>query len=128
MTVNGKIYPYYEVEAGGLYLFRMLNACDSRFLRLTFEADNGTLLDFEVVASDQGLLSETERLNEIVMGPAERYEIVISFAGLEGQNVTLMNSENTLIGPVVKGVDDRFMQFRVGNRVQHFSSIHARST
>lgn len=115
MSVNGKIYPYLEVDADGLYLFRMLNACDSRFIRLTFETQAGGLLPFTVVASDQGLLSDTDEIDEILLGPAERYEIVISFRGLEGQNVTVMNSENTLIGPVVEGIDDRFMQFRVRN-------------
>jgi spore coat protein A, manganese oxidase len=40
MTVNGRIYPYLNVSNDGYYLFRMLNACDSRFLRLTFEIVN----------------------------------------------------------------------------------------
>ena len=122
MTVNGKIYPYLDVDADGVYLFRMLNACDSRFIRLTFETQANVSLPFVVVASDQGLLSDTDELDEILMGPAERYEIVISFAGLEGQTVTVMNSENTLIGPVVEGIDDRFMQFRVRNATstQHY--------
>jgi spore coat protein A len=114
MTVNGVIYPYLDVDEGGLFVFRLLNACDSRYLTLYFEVEGtGERVPFTVVASDQGLVSETETLDELLIGPAERYEIAVSFARLAGKNVTVMNSEITLLGPVVPGVDDQFMQFRV---------------
>ena len=143
MTVNGGIYLYHNVNNDGFYLFRLLNACDSRFLRLYFETSIGNL-NFTVVANDQGMftlnpkmdepadpfitplyltdgsnipqgiLADTTIENEILLGPAERYEILVTFSGLpDGENVTLKNSEITLLGPVVEGVDDQFMQFNV---------------
>jgi len=113
MTVNGKIYPYLEVDPNVYYHFRLLNACDSRFLRLYFELSTGVRLDFAIIGSDQGLLESPEVVNEVFFGPAERYEIIVTFSGLqEGETVTLMNSEITLLGPVVPGVDDQFMQFK----------------
>jgi len=61
MSVNGVIYPYHNVlNDEGPYLFRLLNACDSRFLRLYFERDDDqTRLNFTVVANDQGMLTLT---------------------------------------------------------------------
>ena len=114
MTVNGVIYPYVEVENDGYYHLRLLNACDSRYLRLYFELDDGTRLEFTVIGADQGLLESPVTVDEIFIGPAERYELVVSFADLNpGKNVTVMNSEITLLGPVEAGKDDQFMQFNV---------------
>lgn len=84
--------------------------CHSRFYRVCFEVGDGTeeepcqnkelLIPFIVVANDQGLLGKpTSELTEIILGPAERYEIVISFSGHSGKKVTLRNIEPTLIGP-----------------------------
>jgi spore coat protein A len=115
MTVNGAIYPYFEVEYDGHYLFRLLNACDSRYLRLYFEIqdENGERLPFTVVGNDQGLLADIVEVDEILLGPAERYEIVVSFSSVAGKTLILRNSEITLLGPVVEGEDDQFMQFKV---------------
>jgi hypothetical protein len=69
---------------------------------------------FSVVGSDQGILPATDMRDEIVMGPAERYEIVMSFSSLpEDAQVIVKNSEPTLIGPVEPGIDDQFMMFKV---------------
>lgn len=52
------------------------------------------------MANDQGLLGNpAQKLTELLLGPAERYEILISFSGHPGEKVTLRNSEPTLIGP-----------------------------
>jgi len=116
MTVNGVIYPFLDVVPTGLYVFRMLNACDSRYLRLHFEVEGReTRVPFTVLASDQGLVSDTEEMDEIIMGPAERYEIVVSFKDFADEIITVKNSEPTLLGPVEDGVDDQFMQFHVGS-------------
>jgi FtsP/CotA-like multicopper oxidase with cupredoxin domain len=76
---------------------------------LFFEVGDGTLpvdsdtkrVPFIVVANDQGLLgSPVEEISEILLGPAERYELLITFSGLNhGDNVTLRNAAPTLIGP-----------------------------
>ena len=71
-------------------------------------------LQFSVVASDQGILPATDLRDEIILGPAERYEIIMSFSSLpDGAQVIVKNSEPTLIGPVEEGIDDQFMMFKV---------------
>jgi spore coat protein A len=115
MTANGMIYPYLEVNATELYRFRLLNACDSRYLRLfiaqEYDADR---LDFTVIGSDQGLLPETVVVDEIMIAPGERYELAVIFPNTS-QPYYLFNSEITLLGPVVPGLDDQFMKFCVNN-------------
>jgi len=114
MLVNGKIWPYIDVQAR-LYRFRVLNACNFRTLTLDLTIHNGinstgTPLPFWVIASDQGLLSSAVNVSSLTIGPSERYEIVIDFALYRGKNLILRNT----------GGNTEFlrqvMQFRVSNR------------
>jgi len=56
-------------------------------------------ISFTVVGNDQGLLGTPTTVDELIMGPAERYEVLISFNGHQNQVITLRNSEATLLGP-----------------------------
>jgi FtsP/CotA-like multicopper oxidase with cupredoxin domain len=121
MTVNGMIYPYLEVNATELYRFRLLNACDSRYLRLFIaqEYDASDRLDFTVIGSDQGLLPKTVVQDEIIIAPGERYELAVIFPNTsDTEPYYLFNSEITLLGPVVHGLDDQFMKFCVHNHTE----------
>jgi FtsP/CotA-like multicopper oxidase with cupredoxin domain len=81
----------------------------SRFFEIFFEISDGTQsvdnttvkqhVPFTVVGNDQGLLGNPVTVTELFMGPAERYEILISFKDLPNQTVTLRNRAPTLIGP-----------------------------
>ena len=97
--VNGKVTPFLEVEPRK-YRFRMLNAANSRFYHLRlFNADNtGKILNqtfdvpaFQQIGTDGGLLPSPLELRYLLMGPAERFDIVIDFAGLEGKSFSLVN-------------------------------------
>jgi FtsP/CotA-like multicopper oxidase with cupredoxin domain len=90
--VNGKTWPYFKVEARK-YRFRILDATISRtfelFLSQTVE---GTKIPFQVVSADSGLLTEPVTTSTLSIGMAERYDIVVDFAPLAGQNITLRNT------------------------------------
>jgi spore coat protein A len=97
--VNGKVMPVLEVEPRK-YRFRMLNAANSRFYHLRlFNADHtGKVLNetfdvpaFQQIGTDGGLLPSPLELRYLLMGPAERFDIVIDFAGLEGKSFSLVN-------------------------------------
>lgn len=90
--VNGKVFPYLEVEPRK-YRFRMLNACNARFLHLTLtnSRDAAESLQFIQIGADQGLLHKPVALADLLMGPAERYDIVIDFTGKAGKSFTLKN-------------------------------------
>ncbi|KAH6691435.1 Cupredoxin [Plectosphaerella plurivora] len=91
--VNGQPWPYMKVEPRK-YRFRFLDASISRSFKLYFEKDKavGTKLDFNVIASDAGLLSSPQPTKDLYISMAERYEIVMDFSGYKGQNVTLRNT------------------------------------
>ncbi|KAK3343292.1 Cupredoxin [Neurospora tetraspora] len=93
--VNGQPWPYLKVEPRK-YRFRFLDASISRSFLLYLERDTkqGTKLPFDVIASDAGLLTGPQRVSELYISMAERYEIVVDFAQYKGENVTLRNSRD----------------------------------
>ncbi|MDP9122749.1 MAG: multicopper oxidase domain-containing protein [Acidobacteriota bacterium] len=113
--VNGKILPFLNVEPRK-YRFRMIDACNARFLHLTLvnANDPSEALTFHQIGADQGLLPAPVELPDLLMGPAERFDVVIDFAGKQGKWFTLMNdAPSPFPGGGSPGVVPFFMQFRV---------------
>ena len=86
-------YPYLNVTRNQ-DMFRMLNAHDSYFTEIQFfDPAQNIALPFDVMAryvwrgvqepdgslfdSEQGMMDEPKHMSSIVMGPAERFEIVL---------------------------------------------------
>jgi spore coat protein A len=90
--VNGKVLPYLNVEPRK-YRFRMLDACNARFLHLTLvnSRDATEALTFHQIGTDQGFLPRPVELSDLLMSPAERFDVVIDFAGKQGKWFTLFN-------------------------------------
>src|SRR5690606_3281798 len=90
MIVNGAAWPTLDVEPR-LYRFRILNACDSRTLILPFDDPSVSMLQ---IGSDGGLLGGAPIPHEeLVVGPAERYDVLVDFSNLaEGDTVILLNT------------------------------------
>jgi spore coat protein A len=112
--VNGKVFPYLEVEPRK-YRFRMLNACNARFLHMTLanSRDPRETLVFHQIGADQGFLPKPVTLGDLLMAPAERYDIVIDFTGKAGKSFTLANDAPSPF-PGGGGPDlPQIMQFRV---------------
>lgn len=102
MTVNGTVKPFLEV-ARRKYRFRLLNASPARRLNVGLSA--GTMFQ---IASDGGLLPSPISPSRVLLGPAERADIVIDFSKYAiGDTVTLTNSDS--FSPVIPEI----MQFRV---------------
>jgi FtsP/CotA-like multicopper oxidase with cupredoxin domain len=113
-TVNGKAFPFMEVKARA-YRFRVLNGCNSRFLRMSLP-DGPTIWQVSVhpslsrslvqqlipacvialhehqIGSDGGFLNEPVRVKQLIMGPSERADIIIDFYGYEGETLFLRNT------------------------------------
>ena len=97
MLVNGKAWPYLEVEPRK-YRFRILNACNARFLRLTLmESDESGNSKgspgppFNQIGTDGGLLAHPVRLNTLTMPNTSRADVVIDFSDLMGKVFVLLN-------------------------------------
>jgi spore coat protein A, manganese oxidase len=94
-VVNGAIYPHLDVEPRP-YRFRVLNGANSRFFNLFFNlakspTDIPALVDFHQIGTDGGFLPRSTQLNKVLLGPAERADLVVDFSGLEGKTLTLSN-------------------------------------
>jgi len=98
--INGKLYPYLDVEPCK-YRFRLLNAANARFFDLTFENE----MEMHQIGSDLGLLPSPVAMKRVVIAPAERYDLIVDFAGHAGERIVLKDG----VLPV--------MEFRVGKAV-----------
>ena len=87
MVVNGKTWPYLNVEPRK-YRFRILNGSDSRFFIL--KADKP--LAFTQIGSEGGFLVAPVVLGSLLVGPAERADVIVDFAAFApGTTITLLN-------------------------------------
>lgn len=88
IVVNGRTWPYLEVEQRR-YRFRFLNGCNSRFLILKLSRAG---LPFWQIGADGGFLRTPARLDQLLMGPAERADTVVDFTNVPvGTEIVLQN-------------------------------------
>jgi spore coat protein A len=118
--VNGKVYPFLDVQPR-LYRFRTLNACNARFLNISFHDETANKdLPFLLIGTDQGFLQRPVQLRSVLKGNAERHDILVNFEDLEGHVITMKNLLNGVSTPAPfpsggGGPDlPDIMQFRVG--------------
>ena len=74
IVVNGKTWPELEVQPRR-YRFRLLNGCNSRFLILRMDND----LPFWQIGNEGGFLPAPIELTEVLLGPAERADVIVDF-------------------------------------------------
>ena len=119
--VNGKVWPYLEVEPRK-YRFRILNGANARFYRLSLS--NG--LSFTQIGTDQGLLPRPVPVTRVLIAPAERVDVIVDFSQSSGELITLTNDAPTSYpqgkkpNPKSTGV---IMQFRVTKQLTQQDSV-----
>ena len=86
ILINGKIFPYLEVEPRK-YRFRVVNVANSRIFQLSLSNDKS----FQQIGSDQGLLKAPVQIARLLLAPAERADIILDFAGHNGEKFSLNN-------------------------------------
>jgi spore coat protein A len=92
MLVNGALFPRLDVQARR-YRFRVLNAANGRFFRLSLRGQR----PFLQIGSDQGLLAAPVPQTSLFLAPGERADLVIDFADLAGGAIELMNDASPLM-------------------------------
>ena len=92
ILVNGMAWPKFVVEPRK-YRFRLLNGSDSRFYILEFHnaETGGTAQNFLQIGTDDGLLARPVNLNQLLIAPGERMDIVVDFTDFEGSSIYLRN-------------------------------------
>ena len=95
LMVNGSTWPFLDVEARR-YRFRVLNGCQSRFLILDFTQIPG--VEVWQLGNEGGFLAApvdvTSSGNTLLLGPAERADIIVDFSYVPPGSYSLGN-----IGP-----------------------------
>ncbi|MEU0029790.1 multicopper oxidase domain-containing protein [Streptomyces sp. NPDC006335] len=116
ILVNGAPWPIHEVAASR-YRLRLLNASNARHYELQAVTDDGHRLDLVQIGADQGLLAAPVVHTTLPIAPAERYDVVVDFAGLPvGSRVRLINRLGT-------GRTREVMAFRITRRVREDTRI-----
>lgn len=86
--VNGKAFPFLEVQPR-TYRFTFLNGSQSRFYNLVFNK----AVPVTQIGVDLGLLHAARGIRNILIGPAERADVIVDFSGLRlGSKVVLMDT------------------------------------
>jgi spore coat protein A len=93
MLVNGKIWPTLAVEPA-VYRFHVLNGCNARILSLRFVRSNDQAVPTYIIGAEGGLLPAGTPVatNRLVMGPAERFDVICDFRGLAGKTLYIRNN------------------------------------
>jgi spore coat protein A len=95
MVVNGKTWPKFNAEARR-YRLRILNGDDTRVLILKIvanpDARPGTpVVPFWQIGADGGYLPKPVSLNELLIAPAERADVIVDLTGFSGTELYLIN-------------------------------------
>ncbi len=72
VTVNGQLNPGLSISQGGLLRLRLMNASASRFYRLQLEGH-----PFQLIATDGGAIAAPVQLQELLLAPGERAEVLV---------------------------------------------------
>ena len=111
ILVNGAHMPYHRVGPCR-YRLRLLNV--SAFRSYNLQLSNGAPM--VQIATESGLMPKPIRRREILLGPAERVEVIVDFAGMAGESVELRSTKRHA-GRNPDGAHTyggALMQFRVG--------------
>lgn len=111
ILVNGVPQPYFKV-GDRKYRLRILNASNSRSYDLALS--NGQ--SFIQIGTESGLLPAPVRRTRILIGPAERVDVIVDFAKRLNQKIVLQNLAAT-------GSLRQLMQFRVTRDLTDNSSV-----
>jgi spore coat protein A, manganese oxidase len=113
VLVNGAFMPHHRVTPRR-YRLRLLNV--SGFRSYNLHLSNGAPL--VQIGTDSGLMPRPVSRRQILLGPAERADVIVDFAGTAGQSVELRSGprHDGRGGAGSTPYVGALMQFRVGSR------------
>jgi spore coat protein A, manganese oxidase len=111
MLVNGKVWPFLEVEPR-MYRLRILNGCNARILSLDIGG-----VGFWQIGAEGGLWDRPVSVDELVLAPAERADVLVDFSRFAGQSIVLKNHRPKKPVSNPAPVLEQVMQIRVGTSV-----------
>jgi FtsP/CotA-like multicopper oxidase with cupredoxin domain len=119
VLVDGRYAPYLRVSAHR-YRFRLLNA--SNFASYDFALSDGR--PFVQVGTGSGLLPKPVVRQDILLGPAQRADVVVDFHGALHRRIVLQSVPRTDSSPKGIGTPSvSIMQFRVTRKVKDHTRL-----
>ncbi|WP_439273357.1 multicopper oxidase family protein [Pseudochrobactrum sp. HB0163] len=94
VLVNGQKNPIMAANLGEKRRLRLFNATNARFLRLKFENASMT-----VIGTDGGLIEEPVAIDELLLTPAERVELIVAFDKPGEARLTTLEYDRGWMGP-----------------------------
>lgn len=111
MLVNGKVWPFLNVEPR-MYRFRILNGCNARILNLAMGGPT-----FWQIGAEAGMWDIPVPVRNLILGPAERADVIADFTDFAGQTLMLMNHRPQRPVSTPAPQLPQVMQIRVGTIV-----------
>lgn len=112
ILVNGRVWPYMNVQPRR-YRLRVLNGSGSRFYRLSLSDGR----PFVQIGTDGGYLASPVRVQQLLLAPGERADLIVDFAGMKVGTAIVMRNDAPTPFPAGDRPDPRttgrIMQFRV---------------
>ncbi|HWC35457.1 MAG TPA: multicopper oxidase domain-containing protein [Mycobacteriales bacterium] len=122
VLVNGVYRPHFDVKARS-YRLRLLN--DAAFSSYDFELTGG--LSFTQIGTGDSLLPKPVVRKDIVLGPAQRADVIVNFAHAAHHRVVLKSVPRVGGAPEAIGTQIApIMQFRVGGRTADPTHLQAK--
>jgi spore coat protein A len=111
MLVNGKVWPYLDVEPR-LYRLRILNGCNARILNLEVGGPN-----LWQIGAEGGLWDIPVPVRHLALAPAERADVIVDFSQFAGARLMVLNHRPPR--PISNPAPElpQVMQIRVGTTV-----------
>jgi spore coat protein A len=111
MLVNGRVWPFLDVEPR-LYRLRVLNGCNARILTLDLGGP-----ELWQIGADGGMWDRPVRLDDIVLAPGERADVLVDFGGHANRRLMLRNDNPKKPVATPAPALEQVMQLRVGSSV-----------
>jgi FtsP/CotA-like multicopper oxidase with cupredoxin domain len=118
ILVNGQFAPYLTVKPG-LYRLRLLNA--STFSAYDLALSSGR--SFTQIGNGTALLPRSVERPDVLLGPAQRADVVVDFRGQRGQDVILSTVPRTDSTTGTGSRSGAIMQFRVRGTADQRSHV-----
>ncbi len=101
VLVNGRTEPDLAGKAGQRERWRVVNACASRYLALTLSGQ-----DAKVIGRDAGRLGSTAALEEVVLAPGNRLDLVVDLAEGDGELIAKPVDRGAMMGAGAMGGEE----------------------
>jgi spore coat protein A, manganese oxidase len=135
IVVNGRTWPFLNAE-GRRYRLRLLNGCNSRFLILKIisgdplSRTSPAALPFWVIGNEGGFLPEPVEVSELLLAPAERFDVIIDFSQVPtGTELYMINlGPDEPYGGGTPGTDFEWANPETTGQVMKFTTISVTGT